>query len=44
MDLFGFTPKASGIAKRVRDILIENYDYYNFCEQCLGSDNDLLAW
>jgi hypothetical protein len=31
------------IANRVRDILMENYDYYNFCEQCLGSDHDLLA-
>jgi hypothetical protein len=28
---------------RVRTILLEKYDYYQFCDQCTGSDMDLLA-
>lgn len=24
-------------------LLVENYDYYQFCDQCMGSENDMFA-
>jgi hypothetical protein len=31
------------VASAVEDILLSKYDYYRFCDQCLGSKNDILA-
>jgi len=31
------------IQEVVEQYLVEKYDYYRFCKQCLGSNNDLLA-
>jgi len=28
--------------EKIRTWLLENYDYYSFCDSCLGSENDLL--
>lgn len=30
------------IQRKVINFLIHNYDYYGFCSQCLGSENDLF--
>lgn len=34
--------KDHDLMDRVRKILVKNYDYYQFCEFCMGSENDLL--
>ena len=31
------------VQKQVRDYLIEHYDYYRFCDHCLGSEDDLFT-
>jgi hypothetical protein len=32
----------SEVANRTLAILLQSYDYYRWCDQCLGSENDLL--
>jgi len=32
------------IAKEVRQLLLDKYEYYRWCNDCLISDRDLLAW
>jgi hypothetical protein len=31
------------VANQVRNILLDEYDYYTWCEECLGSQDDLLV-
>jgi hypothetical protein len=31
------------VATQVRDILVQEYDFYGWCRECLGSKDDLLA-
>lgn len=32
------------IADEVRNLLLDKYDYYQWCDDCLMSDRDILAW
>ena len=34
--------KNDKIRNMVEKILIQKYDYFSFCKECLGSENDLL--
>jgi hypothetical protein len=31
------------LSEMLRKFLIENYDYYAFCNECIGSPNDLFG-
>jgi hypothetical protein len=31
------------VANQVRDIMLQEYDFYGWCEECMGSKDDLLA-
>jgi hypothetical protein len=31
------------VVTQVRDIMLQNYDFYGFCDECMGSKDDLLA-
>jgi hypothetical protein len=35
--------KEPHVANQVRDILLQEYDLYGWCEECMGSKDDLLA-
>jgi len=34
--------KSPGIEEKVREYLITKYDYYMFCDLCIGGENDIL--
>ena len=34
--------KDKGLMQRVEKYLVKNVEYYKFCKECLGSDNDIL--
>jgi hypothetical protein len=35
--------KPPGFRRAIERYLIQKYDYYDFCQRCMGSSNDLLA-
>ena len=35
--------ESNDVKEKVTKILLENYDYYEFCDECLGSEKDLLV-
>ena len=33
--------KRPDLLQKTKKYLIENFDYYGFCDKCLGSDNEI---
>lgn len=36
-------PENAAVATTVKQILLKKYPYYDFCDRCMGSENDLLT-